>query len=82
LDIEQTSKILAMIALIENRKFTDEQIAAWQVLLRDTSFTFASESVVHYYQSHTETIKPAHIYKMSKDLQAEKRKKVYGDSDS
>jgi len=26
-----------MIALIENRKFTDEQIAAWQVLLRNTS---------------------------------------------
>jgi len=78
LNIEETSKVLAMIALIENRKFTDEQIAAWQVLLKDIDSAHASEAVVKYYQTNTEQIKPAHVYRLAKEVKVERSKKFYG----
>jgi len=82
LNIEETAKILAMIALIENRKFTDEQIAAWQVLLKDINVDHASQAVVRHYQGQTDQIKPAHIFKLSKEIKAEAGKRVYAKSDN
>ena len=82
MNIEDTSKVLAMIALLENRKFTDEQIAAWQLILRDIDFQHASQAVTKYYQNQTEQIKPAHIYRLAKDIKVESGKRVYGNLDS
>ena len=81
MNIEQTSKILAMIALLENRKFTDEQIAAWQVILRDIDIEHASQAVTRYYQNQTEQIKPAHVYRLAKEIKVESGKKIYGNLD-
>lgn len=67
-----------MIALVENRKFTDEQIAAWQQILRDVNVAHASEAVTKYYQSQTESIKPAHVYRIAKEIKTESGKKHYG----
>ena len=78
MNIEETSKILAMIALVETRKFTDEQIAAWQLLLKDIEFIYANEAVIRYYRMNTEQVKPAHIYKLAKDVKTEMSKKHYG----
>lgn len=78
MNLEETSKILAMIALVENRKFTDEQIAAWQVVLNDIQFAHANQAVVRYFQSNTEMVKPAHIYRLAKEVKTESGKKFYG----
>ena len=78
MNIEETSKILAMIALVENRKFTDEQIGAWQLLLKDIEFMHANEAVVRYYRMHTESVKPANIYRLAKEVKVELSKKQYG----
>lgn len=82
MNLEETATVLAMVALVENRKFTDEQIAAWQSLLRDIDVTHAKRAVVKYYQINTETIKPAHIYKLSAEIKNEMKKKHYGNFDS
>lgn len=71
-----------MIALVENRKFTDEQIAAWQSLLQDIEVRHAGEAVKRHYQQSTEQIKPAHIFKIAKELKVESKKRHYGNFDS
>lgn len=71
-----------MVALVENRKFTDEQIAAWQSLLADIEFTHAAEAVKRYYRNSTDMMKPAHVYRLAKEVKAESRKKHYGNFDS
>lgn len=71
-----------MVALIENRNFTDEQIAAWQSLLNGIDVVHAKQAVVHYYRTSTDNIKPAHIYKLSSDIKKEMKKKHYGNFDS
>lgn len=82
MNLEETSRILAKIALVENRKFTDEQIAMWQSLLKDIDLKHADEALTRYYQSQTEIIKPAHIYRLAKEIKLEMGKKKYGISDS
>ena len=82
LNLEETATVWAMVALVENRKFTDEQIAAWQSLLRDIDVTHAKQAVVKYYRTSTDIIKPAHIYKLSSEIKNELKKKHYGNFDS
>lgn len=82
MNLEETARILAKIALVENRKFTDEQIGMWQSILRDIDLKHAEEALLRYYQGQTESIKPAHIYRLAKEVKAETRKKHYGISDS
>lgn len=82
LNLEETATVLAMVALVENRTFTDEQIAAWQSLLRDIEVTHAQQAVIKYYQNNTDAIKPAHIFKLSKDIKTEMKKVRYGNFDS
>lgn len=82
MNLEETATVLAMVALVENRTFTDEQIAAWQSLLREIEVEHASSAVIKYYQNSTEAIKPAHIFKLSKDIKTEMKKIRYGNFDS
>lgn len=82
MNIEETAKVLAMIALVENRKFTDEQIAAWQSLLSDIELVHAGEAVKRHYQQSTDMIKPAHIFKLAKEIKTEMNKRRYGNFDS
>lgn len=82
MNLEETSKVLAMIALVENRKFTDEQIAAWQSLLQDIEVNHAGEAVKRHYQQSTEMIKPAHIFKLAKEIKTETKKRRYGNFDT
>lgn len=82
MNLEQTATVLAMVALVESRTFTNEQIGAWQSLLRDVEFEHAKQAVIKYYQSSTDAMKPAHIFKLSKDIKTELKKAHYGNFDS
>jgi len=76
-NIEEVGKLLAKVALIENRTATNEQIVAWAELLQDIDYADANEALVRHYQQRTDAIKPAHIYRGAKEVKAEGRKIVY-----
>lgn len=80
--IEETAKLLAKIALIENKSATDEQIVAWAEILSDVMFVDANEALVRHYKSSTESVKPAHIYRGAKEAKQERTKKIYGTTNS
>lgn len=77
MNIEEVGKLLAKVALIENKQATNEQIMAWTEILRDVEYEFANQALIKHYQGRTESIKPAHIYRGAKELKDENRKIIY-----
>lgn len=75
--LEETGILLAKIALIENRNFTNESIQVWFKILEDVSLEFAMEALMQHYRNSTEPVKPAHIYKGSKTVKEERKKRMY-----
>jgi trehalose-6-phosphatase len=77
MNIEEVGKLLAKVALIENKTATNEQIIAWAELLQGVEYEHANEALVRHYQHKTDSLKPAHIYKGAKEISQEEKKIVY-----
>jgi hypothetical protein len=76
LDISQTGIILAKIALIENREATNETIRAWHEIIQDLGFDDAMEALIRHYRNSTDSIKPAHIVRGSREVKEERKKRI------
>lgn len=77
MNIEEVGRLLAKIALVENKPATNEQIMAWAEILRDIEYEFANQALIKHYQGKTDSVRPAHIYRGAKELKEESRKIVY-----
>lgn len=82
MNLEETGKILAKIALLENRRSPDGVIVAWAEILEDVTYQEVQEALIRHYQNSTESIKPAHLYRGAKEIRMERQKQVFDGTES
>lgn len=61
MDVTQTSKVLALAAVVDNRVVDRATIAAWHDLIGRLDFTDACEAVREHRRTSTEYLVPAHV---------------------
>lgn len=79
MNISETGLLLAKIALLENRQATNETIIAWAEILERVELTHAMEALKKHYQQSTESVKPAHIIRLAREVKEEEKKRIFED---
>lgn len=57
----ETSQLLTLAALVDNRAVTPEAVVMWHGLLDDIDYGEAAEALKEYYRTSTKWLMPAHL---------------------
>jgi hypothetical protein len=68
----EVSKVLARMALYDNRKVGDLDVIAWLDVIGDLPFADAEQAVITHYQESRERIMPADVRQRVKAVRAER----------
>jgi len=69
MDLDETAKLLTVIAAYDNRNVTRETVVVWQQALGHLSLNVAQQAVVLHFKESTEYLKPGHVHSGSKRVQ-------------
>lgn len=69
MDLDETAKLLTVIAAYDNRNVTRETVVVWQQALGHLSLNVAQQAVVLHFKESTEYLKPGHVHAASKRVQ-------------
>jgi hypothetical protein len=69
MNLEETAKLLTVIAAYDNRNVTRETVVVWQQALGHLSLNVAQQAVVLHFKESTEYLKPGHVHAASKRVQ-------------
>lgn len=61
MNLTETLDLLTLIAAVDNRKFGEETVAAWQELLIDVEFADARAAVQRHRSTATDYLMPVHV---------------------
>lgn len=70
----ETSQLLTLAALVDNRAITPEMVVMWHGLLDDISYEDAAEALKEHYRTSTRWLMPAHLRDLVAAAQAEAKK--------
>lgn len=69
-----TSKLLTMAALVDNRPVTDEAVFMWHSLLEDIDYPAALDALRAYYRTSAKWLMPAHLRDLVEAARLEDRR--------
>lgn len=61
MNLQETHALLIFVASIDNRKFDDATVAAWQTILADVAHDDAQFAVIDHFALKTDYLMPAHV---------------------
>ena len=69
MSIDELTRLLARIQVLDNRQVDELTIQAWQPLMVDVKYSDAVEAVNQHARESTEYLKPAHIIRIVRERQ-------------
>lgn len=76
MNIEETSRLLAIAQMYDFRDVDEGVIIAWHEILGDLPFGDARDAVLGHYRDETIRLMPAHVRARVKDIRAERLQKA------
>lgn len=61
MNLAETHRLLTLIASLDNRRFGDETVRAWQEILAGVEFCDARAAVIEHFATSLDYLMPAHI---------------------
>lgn len=75
MNLAETHDLLVFVAMFDNRRFDDANVAAWQLILADLPSVECHTAVSRHFATSTEYLMPAHIRTLVKVIRDEQRPK-------
>ena len=72
MNASEAGKLLALMALYDNRTVGNADVLAWLKVIGDLSYQDAETAVTEHYRDTTERIMPAHVRQRVKAIRAER----------
>lgn len=69
MDLNETAKLLTVIAAYDNRNVTRETVIVWQQALAHLTLDVAQQAVVLHFRESTDYIKPGHVNAAARRIQ-------------
>jgi hypothetical protein len=61
MNLVETNQLLRFLASVDNRRYDDATVAAWQAILDDVDHADAMQAAVNHFRDETDYLTPAHI---------------------
>jgi len=73
-NLAETHALLTLAATLDNRRFDDAAVVAWQEILADQPFDDCRTAVIRHFASTTDYLLPAHVIRGATELDRERRR--------
>lgn len=70
----ETSKLLALASLVDNRTITPETVSMWHSILYDITFEEASDAMTEHFRTNPAYLMPVHLRTIVSEAEFEARR--------
>lgn len=74
MNLAETHALLTLAATLDNRRFDDATVVAWQEILADQPFDDCRTAVIRHFASTTDYLLPAHVIRGAAEIDRERRR--------